>query len=111
MAILNILSASESLYHKRLRRYIHFKGRKKGRGHLRQFCTGFTTYHSFQIIPWGQITLNQLRYPQSAYNFEPGPRLLPPMFILLEYCLFTVYSLQKIELFDGNKYLSAHAHE
>ncbi len=63
MAILNILSASESLYHKRLRRYIHFKGRKKGRGHFRQFRTGLTTSHSSQVIPWGQIILNQLRYP------------------------------------------------
>ncbi len=61
MAILNILSASETLYHKRLRRYIHFKGRIKGRGHFRQFCTGS---HSSQVIPWGQITLNQLRYPR-----------------------------------------------
>ncbi len=63
MAILNILSASESLYHKLLRRYIHLKGRKKGHGHFRQFRTGLTTSHSSQVIPWGQITLNQLRYP------------------------------------------------
>ena len=54
------------------------KCRKKGRGHFRQFRTGFTTSHSSQIIPWGQVNLNQLRYPllnESAYNFEPGPRL------------------------------------
>ena len=63
IVILNILSASKRLYHKRLRRYSHFKGRKKGHGHFQQFRSGFTTSHSSQIILWGQITLNQLRYP------------------------------------------------
>ncbi len=57
MAILNILKASETMYHKRLTRYIHFKGRKKGVAISRQFCTGLTTSHSSQVIPWGQITL------------------------------------------------------
>ncbi len=54
MDTLNILGASETLYHKRLKRYM---GRKKGRGNFWQFCTGLTTSHSSQVIPWGQITL------------------------------------------------------
>ena len=74
MAILNILSASESLYHKWLRRYIHFKGR--GRGHFRQFRKGLTTFHSSQVIPWGLKSVEISSSNESAYNFEPGPRLL-----------------------------------
>ena len=90
MTILNILSGSESLYHKQFRRYSSLKSRKKGCGLFRHFCSGFTTSHSSHVIPWGQITLNQLRYPllnESAYKLKLGPLLTHELQVSCGYLL------------------------
>ncbi len=84
MAILNILSASETLYHKRLRRYIHFKG-------AWPFSAILHRIDNFSQFPSYSLGSNYLKSAEisspneSAYNFEPGPRLICLAPLLVNY--------------------------
>jgi len=73
MDILNILSESESLYNKQ------FKDTAVLRANgVWLFFDNFTADSpllSSQVIPWHLFTLRYLLLNESAYNFEPGPRL------------------------------------
>ena len=38
-----------------------------GRGHFRGVHSGYGTWHTSQVVPWGYITLYQLSYPLLNY--------------------------------------------
>ena len=62
MAIINILSSLASLQTKKFRMYSEILA-IKGCGHFGAFRPGQGNWHILQVIPWGQISLEQLRCP------------------------------------------------